>query len=146
MKHNDIITADIIDKELYKLAMKSFNNNEIPVGAIVIYNNKIIGRGYNNRQSKNNVCGHAEINAIMSAEKKIKDWRLNDCYIISTLKPCDMCSKIIETARIRDVYYILNQKNVEINKNLKYLEYHFPGNNKTDKYEILLTSFFKNLR
>lgn len=129
------------DDILYKLALKSYKKDEIPVGSIVIYKDKIIGKGYNNRQSKNNVCGHAEINAILNAEKKIKDWRLNDCIIISTLKPCNMCYEIIKESRINKIYYILDQKNINYNDNsVKKI------NIDDNKYKKLINLFFESKR
>ena len=96
---------------LYKLALKSYKKNEIPVGSIVIYKGKIIGKGFNNRQNSHFVGGHAEINAIKQAEKFLKDWRLNDCELISTLKPCNMCNEVIRASRIKKVYYLIDQDN-----------------------------------
>ena len=124
-------------KELYKLVKKSDKLNEIPVGSIVIYNDKIIGKGYNNRQNNFNVCGHAEINAIKMAEKKIKDWRLNDCILISTLKPCNMCSTIINEARISKVYYLINQENTNNYDNFEII-------NQENKYINKIINIFKN--
>ena len=99
-------------KILYKLAYKAYKKGEIPVGSIIIYNNKIIGMGYNNKESNNNVCGHAEINAITKASKYMKDWRLNECMLLTTLKPCEMCNEVIKASRIKDVYYLLDQNNL----------------------------------
>src|SRR5574344_1626328 len=118
-------TGKILEK-LAKLAQISFKKGEIPVGALVIYNNEIIGLGYNTRQKKYDVCGHAEINAIRQAEKKLKDWRLNDCKLYSTLEPCEMCYKIIKECRIKKVYYLISN-----NKKHNYPEceqIYFPGN------------------
>lgn len=98
-------------KTLYKLALKSYKKGEIPVSCIIIYDGKIIGKGYNTRQYKHNLLGHAEINAIISAEKKIGDWRLNNCTMITTLKPCNICNEMIKASRISNVYYVIDQKN-----------------------------------
>lgn len=129
--------------ELLELVQKSSSLNEVPVGSIIIYNNKIIGRGFNNRQSTSNVCGHAEINAIIEAEKYLHDWRLNDCILISTLHPCLMCQHIIEESRIDKVYYLIDQKNV---KNPKYEQIYFPGNKLFTDINSIFLSFFKNIR
>ena len=134
---------DKYNNELYKLALKSYKNNEIPVGAIVIYKEKIIGKGYNNRQSKCNVCGHAEIMAIKCAEKYLGDWRLNNCILISTLKPCNMCSEVINESRISNVYYYVEQNN-SLNKS-KFIKVN--GNQEfINKYLELFKDFFKKLR
>ena len=127
-----------------KLADKSYKLNKVPVGAIVIYKDKIIGKGYNTRQKKHNVCGHAEINAIMQAEKKLKDWRLDECEIISTLQPCELCSKVIEESRIKKVYYLLEQPNIELKND--YEKICFPGNINIQKYKEKFNSFFKKIR
>ncbi len=127
---------------LYKLVLKSYKNNEIPVGSLVIYNDKVIGKGYNTRQKSHFVCGHAEINAIKQAEKYLNDWRLDNCIIISTLKPCNMCSSIIKESRLDKVYYILDQDGVndynyiKINSNNHYIEL----------INNLLNEFFKKMR
>ena len=140
MKHDDY---EKYIKILFELVKKSYNLKEIPVGSIVIYNNKIIGTGYNNRQSTYNVCGHAEINAINQAEKYIKDWRLNNCILISTLHPCKMCQQVIENVRIDKVYYLFDQNNVN---NENYEKIYFPGNKYIDKILIMFNDFFKNIR
>ena len=128
---------------LYKLSVKSAKNGDIPVSSVVIYNDKIIGKGYNNRQKNKKILGHAEINAIKEAEKNIKDWRLNDCILITTLKPCNMCAEIINASRIKKVYYLLDQENT--NYKYKY-EQMFDNNEYIEKYKQLFDNFFKNLR
>ena len=129
---------------LYKLVHKSYKKKEIPVGAIIVYNNKIIGKGYNNRQSKHNVLGHAEINAINQASKYIKDWRLNNCILITTLKPCSMCSEVIKTSRISKVYYLIDQNNVNYDCS-NYFQINI-DDNYFKKIDELFNNFFKNLR
>lgn len=139
VKHID----DKYNKILYKLAYKSFKNKEIPVGAIIIYNNKIIGKGYNNRQCTNDVCGHAEIMAIKKAEKSIGDWRLNDCILISTLKPCKMCTEIIRESRIKYVYYYVDQNDSNNEKKFKKIN---DCEEFVNKYMKIFNNFFKSLR
>ena len=76
----------------YKEALKAYKIDEIPVGAIVVdKSGKIIGKGYNKKEKKNNAIYHAEVEAIIKATKKVKNWRLNNCIIYVTLFPCDMC-------------------------------------------------------
>ena len=128
---------------LYKLVLKSYKNNEIPVGSIVIYNNKIIGKGYNTRQKTNYVCGHAEVNAIKDAEKYINDWRLDNCILISTLKPCNMCSSIIKESRIDRIYYLFDQDKVLNEDNYNKIDY---NDKYTELIEDLFSDFFKNIR
>ena len=132
-----------IYKELYELAIKSAKNEDVPVSSIVLYNNKIIGKGYNNRQSKGTVLGHAEVNAIKQAEKQINDWRLSECTLICTLKPCFMCAEVIRSSRIKNVFYILDQEMFNYNYDFKQID---ENNEYIDKYKELFNNFFKKLR
>ena len=91
--------------EALKLAKKAFDEDEIPVGAIVVKNGEIIGRGYNQKEKSNNPLKHAEMIAIEEACKYIGDWRLNDCVIYVTLEPCLMCLGAIVETRIEKVVY-----------------------------------------
>ena len=120
----------------YKESLKANKKNEIPVGAVIVKNNKIISKAKNNRQKKYNVLGHAEIIAILKAEKKLKDWRLDGCTLYVTLEPCDMCYKIINESRIDKVEYLVS-KNKVVNKKYKEL---------SNKYQEKLVHFFKKLR
>jgi len=86
-------------------AQKAFNHDEVPVGAIVVQNEEIIGRGFNQVIAKNSVSSHAEINAINDASQFIKNYRLKGCDIFVTLEPCHMCAKAIIDARIDTLYF-----------------------------------------
>ena len=86
-------------------AKKAQKNKEVPVGAIIVKNNKIISKAYNKKEKKKNSIYHAEIIAISKACKKKKNWRLNNCSIYSTLEPCPMCASAIEQSRIKQVIY-----------------------------------------
>ena len=92
-------------KSALNLAKESFDLNEVPVGAIVVKDNKIIGTGRNEVISDIDVSSHAEINAIRSASKYISNYRLNDCTIFVTLEPCHMCAKAIIDARISELIF-----------------------------------------
>ncbi len=87
------------------LAKIAFNNNEVPVGAIVVKDGQVIGEGFNQVISKNSVTSHAEINAINSASETLKNYRLNNCDMYVTLEPCHMCAKAIVDARMNHVYF-----------------------------------------
>ncbi len=128
----------------YNEAIKSYKKNEIPVGAIIVKNQKIISKAHNNRQKKYNLLGHAEINAILKAEKKIKDWRLDGCIMYVTLEPCLMCQHLIKEARIDKVVYLLKQKNEFLDKQ-KYIQTN-DCNEFLQPYEKLVNNFFKKLR
>ena len=95
--------------EAMNMAKLAFNNDEVPVGAIVVNNEKIIGRGFNQVIAKNSVSSHAEINAINEASQFIKNYRLKGCDIFVTLEPCHMCAKAILDARIDTLYFGANE-------------------------------------
>ncbi len=127
-------------------AKKAFFKKEVPVGAVLVQNGKIIAKSHNNREKTKNVLGHAEINVITKGSKKIKVWKLDDCDLYVTLKPCKMCEEIIKQARIRNVYYLIDK-----NKNKKEydkVEFVKKGIEKTEeaKYMNLLSEFFKLMR
>ncbi len=92
-----------------KLAMKmaeiAFMQDEVPVGAIVVKNGEVIGKGFNKVIQNNSVSSHAEILAINHASKKIKNYRLTNCEMYVTLEPCHMCVKAIVDARIDNLYF-----------------------------------------
>ena len=92
----------------FKYAMKAYKSNEVPVGAVIVKDNKIIGWGYNQKEKNNCVLDHAEIIAIKKASKKINNWRLDGCDIYVTLDPCPMCASAIKQARIKNIYSALN--------------------------------------
>ena len=91
-------------KEALKEASKAKKLNEVPIGCVIVKDNKIIGRGYNRRMKDKNTLSHAELNAIKKASKKLKDWRLDDCEMYVTTEPCQMCSGAIVQSRIKKVY------------------------------------------
>ena len=87
-------------KQAVKQAKKAYDKWETPIGCVIVYENKIIARGYNKRNMKKNTLAHAEILAINKASKVIGDWRLEDCTMYVTLEPCPMCAGAIVQARI----------------------------------------------
>lgn len=92
-------------KEAILQARKALQINEVPIGAIIVYKDEIIARGYNMRNTLKNVLGHAEIIAINEASKYIGDWRLEECEMYITLEPCPMCAGAIVQARIPKVIF-----------------------------------------
>ena len=86
-------------------AQLSFNDNEVPVGAIIVKDNEVIGSGHNQVINTNNVTSHAEINAIIDASKNTNNYRLNNAKMYVTLEPCHMCAKAIIDARIDEVIF-----------------------------------------
>ena len=92
-------------KAALRLARKAADEGEVPVGAVVVCEGKIVGRGRNRRETKKNALHHAEIEAIGKACKKLGGWRLHKCDLYVTLEPCPMCAGAIINARIKTVYY-----------------------------------------
>lgn len=90
-------------KEALKQAKKAYALGEVPIGCVIVHQGKIIGRGYNRRNTDKNTLAHAEITAIRKASKIIGDWRLEECTIYITLEPCQMCAGAIIQARIPEV-------------------------------------------
>lgn len=91
-------------REAIKQAKKAYAIDEVPIGCVIVYEGKIIARGYNRRTTDKNTLSHAELNAIRKASKKLGDWRLDDCEMYVTLEPCQMCAGAIVQARIKRVY------------------------------------------
>lgn len=90
-------------KEAIRQAKKAYAFREVPIGCVIVYEGKIIARGYNRRNTDKNTTSHAEINAIRKASKKLGDWRLEGCTLYVTLEPCQMCAGAIVQARIDKV-------------------------------------------
>ena len=86
-------------------AMKSYKNNDVPVGAVIVKNEKVIARAHNQKEKKKNATRHAEIIVIEKACRKLKTWHLNDCTLYVTLEPCMMCCGAIIQSRIKKVIY-----------------------------------------
>ena len=87
-------------REALKQAKKAYDLGEVPIGCVIVYQDRIIGRGYNRRNTDKNTLSHAEITAIRKASKVIGDWRLEECTLYVTLEPCQMCAGAIVQARI----------------------------------------------
>ncbi len=90
-------------REAIRLAKKAYQNGDVPIGCVIVYEDKIIGRGYNRRNKDKTTLAHAEILAIKKASKVIGDWRLEECRMYVTLEPCQMCAGAILQARIPEV-------------------------------------------
>lgn len=88
-----------------KEAQKAFDKNEVPVGCVIVKDDKVIAKAYNQRQTKKSVLGHAEIIAIEKATKKLNSWILEDCIMYVTLEPCVMCAGTIIQSRIKKLVF-----------------------------------------
>ena len=132
-------------KTLMKLAKRASAKNEVPVSAIIVKNDKIISKAFNKREQKHNVLAHAEVIAIKKASKKFKTWRLFDCDLYVTLKPCSICENIIKQSRIRNVYYLIDKPDTK-------KEYNKTKFNKMNictykqMYGLILKNFFQKKR
>ena len=141
-------------KEALKEAKKAGDNKEIPIGAVVIKNNKIIARAHNQKEKKCDVTAHAEILALKKAMKKVKNWRLDECEIYVTLEPCPMCASAIHQARINKIYYGISNLNCENKKILEKIVNTTWGNKKVElvggilekECKEILQSFFEKSR
>lgn len=87
-------------REAYRQARKAYALGEVPIGCVIVYDGKIIGRGYNRRNTDKSTLSHAELTAIKKASRVIGDWRLEGCTLYVTLEPCQMCAGAIVQARI----------------------------------------------
>ena len=92
-------------KEAIRQAKKARALEEVPIGCVIVYEGKIIARGYNRRNTDKNTLSHAELNAIRKASKKLGDWRLEGCTMYVTLEPCQMCAGAIVQARVSRVLH-----------------------------------------
>ena len=140
-------------EEALKEAQKAYGKNEVPVGAVIVKNEKIIARAHNLRETKNMSTAHAEILAIEKASKKLDSWRLIDCDMYVTLEPCTMCMGAIISSRINNLYIgALDPKTGACGSfiNLSKYKYNHKVNIITgilnNKCEYILKDFFKNLR
>ena len=90
-------------KAAIREARKAYKLDEVPIGCVIVQNDKIIARGYNRRNTDKNTLAHAELSAIKKASKKTGDWRLEDCTMYVTLEPCQMCAGAIVQSRLGKV-------------------------------------------
>lgn len=137
-------------KEALKEAQKAYDKLEIPVGAVIVKNGKIISRAHNLKETKQTAIAHAEILAIQKANKKLNNWRLADCDIYVTLEPCDMCMGAIFSSRIKNIYIgTLDPKKkekIDINRYKEEYATNIEYGIMQEKSEEILKNFFKDLR
>ncbi|MEG1288426.1 MAG: nucleoside deaminase [Bacilli bacterium] len=125
-----------------KEALKASKRDEVPVGAVIVYQDKCISKGYNNREHTNNILGHAEIVAIKKASKKLHTWKLMECDLYVTLKPCKMCEEVIKQSRIRNVFYILEKPDSK----REYDKTNFNLIKESMSYQQIIGDYFKTKR
>ena len=131
--------------KIIELSKKSLESDDVPIGAIIVKDGKIIGEGYNTREKSNDVMGHAEINAIKDASKNLNNWNLQGSIMYVTLKPCSMCLSVIRESRIDFVYYLLDkpEKKFEYSRTAIH---NFDDSSAKEEYLGILQDFFKKLR
>ncbi|MDD3068144.1 MAG: nucleoside deaminase [Acholeplasmataceae bacterium] len=140
-------------KAALEQAKKAASMDEVPVGAVVVYQDKIIARAYNKREHDQSFHSHAEFLAMMKASKKIGSWRLEDCDVYVTMEPCPMCAGAMIQARIRNLYYgakdpkagvagsVMNLLSYSFNHQI-----HVESGIMAQESQILIKQFFKELR
>ena len=141
-------------KEALKEAKKAYSKLEVPVGAVIVKDGKIIARAHNLKETKKDTTQHAEIIAIQKASKKLESWRLIDCDMYVTLEPCSMCAGAMINSRIRKVYIGTKDKKTGAAGSVLNLFDDFVFNHKVevesgilqDECEDILKKFFKDLR
>lgn len=137
-----------------KEAKKAYSKKEVPVGAVIVKDGKVIAKAHNLKESKNDTTYHAEIHAIQKASKKLNSWRLTDCEMYVTLEPCSMCAGALIQARIKKIYIgamdyktgacgsVLNLlKDYKFNHDVQ-----FETGVMAEECENILKEFFKELR
>jgi tRNA(adenine34) deaminase len=125
-------------------SLKSLKTSDVPVGAVIVYNDRIIAKGHNLKEKTNNVFSHAEINAIKKANKKLDSWHLDQCDMYVTLKPCTICENIIKNSHIRNVYYLLDKP--ENKEEFYKTNFILVENKLSTQQKIILSDFFKDKR
>lgn len=135
-----------------KCAQKALSEGEVPIGAVVVMDGKVISRGHNRRTKRQIATAHAEIEAIEKACKKLKSWRIPECELYVTLEPCPMCLGAMLNARIKKVYFGAYEakgrsKTYEIaNSNLLNHKIEVEGGVMEEECSAILSSFFSDMR
>ena len=141
-------------KQSLKEAKKAYKKLEVPVGAIIVKDGKIIARAHNQKETKFDTTKHAEILAIQKASKKLGSWRLIDCDMYVTLEPCSMCAGAIINSRIKNVYIGASDEKTGAVGSVLYLFEDYKFNHKVnfekgileEDCKKVLQDFFKELR
>ena len=148
LRKESLNVEQIYVERLLELASKAFATDEAPVAALITHNDKIIAEAYNQRNKSNSTIAHAEIETIKIANKKLNNWRLNNCALYVTVKPCEMCEKVIKEARIERVLYLVEREPIKRQYNkTKFIKLkELADNNLVLEYRKLLADFWKNKR
>ncbi len=144
-------------EEAIKEAKKSLKTNDIPIGAVAVKDRKIIAKAHNQKEKFHDATNHAEILCIKKASKKLKSWRLHTVEIYSTLEPCPMCAGALIQARVKSIYYLLEDPKSGAAKSVLKITNNKKLNHRAktekirdtrlkDEYLAILKGFFKKLR
>ena len=137
-----------MDEKFFEICIKeakiSYQHGDVPIGAVIIKNNKIIAKAHNTREKKHDITGHAEINVIKKAAKKLGRWNLSDCLLYVTLAPCSMCKEVIKQSRIRKTFFILDKPGYK--KEFSNSEFLKSNCQNKQMYAAILSTFFKEKR
>ena len=137
-----------MDEKFFEICIKeakiSYQHGDVPIGAVIVKNNKIIAKAHNTREKKHDITGHAEINVIKKAAKKLGRWNLSDCLLYVTLAPCSMCKEVIKQSRIRKTFFILDKPGYKKEfSNSEFLKSNYLNE---QMYVAILSAFFKEKR
>ena len=137
-----------MDEKFFEICIKeakiSYQHGDVPIGAVIVKNNKIIAKAHNTREKKHDITGHAEINVIKKAAKKLGRWNLSDCLLYVTLAPCSMCKEVIKQSRIRKTFFILDKPGYKKEFfNSEFLKSNYQNE---QMYAAILSAFFKEKR
>ncbi len=145
---------DLFMQEAIKEALKAQQLGEVPIGAVIVHRDQVIGRGHNLRETKQDPLAHAEMIAIKEASQQLNSWRLNECELYVTLEPCPMCAGAIIQARVERLIFATEDPKAGCAGTLLNLLNEDRFNHQTEvisgvrreECSLLLTRFFQNLR
>lgn len=137
-----------MDEKFFEICIKeakiSYQHGDVPIGAVIVKNDKIIAKAHNTREKKHDITGHAEINVIKKAAKKLGRWNLSDCLLYVTLAPCSMCKEVIKQSRIKKTFFILDKPDYKKEfSNSEFLKSNYQNE---QMYAAVLSAFFKEKR
>ena len=128
-------------------AQASYQQGDVPIGAVIVQNGNILVKSHNTREKSHQITGHAEINAILEVSKMLNRWNLSDCELFVTLKPCSMCEEVIKQSRISRVVYLLDKLYYKKEFSKTIFEKSDKNSTKNEQmYHKLLSSFFEEKR
>lgn len=129
-----------------KEAKKAYKSGDVPIGCVIVKNNKIISKSHNQKEIKNSATKHAEIIAIEKACKKLKTWHLDECQIYITMEPCMMCTGAILQSRIKTIYYSIENEKFGFLKNINKKNIQIISGICASESSYLLKQFFQTKR